>query len=98
MPRSAWDCSAGHFVEVSASCKGLLERVLHLFAGLLDVGRSLVCATFGFLLLVTRHLADGLFCLARDVLRRVLHLVFGAHLVLLSRWTIRSYETPALSC
>src|SRR4051812_26809145 len=57
----------------------VLEGVLHVLAGRLDVGRHLVALALGLETLVVGALADGLLDLADQVFSRVLDLVCRTH-------------------
>jgi hypothetical protein len=57
----------------------VLESVLDVLAGLLEVGRGLVRAALGLEALVTLPLADRFLDLPHDTLAGVLDLVSGAH-------------------
>src|SRR3954454_17071506 len=57
----------------------LLEDVLDLLAGLLDVGLGLVRLALGLHVLVVRRLAERLLGRADLLVGHVLHLVVGAH-------------------
>src|SRR5690606_4601330 len=61
--------------------RSVLEGVLDLLAGLLEVGLRLVVAALALQVLVARGAADAFLRLACDVLHLVLGLVVGAHRV-----------------
>src|ERR1017187_2555760 len=74
----------------------LLERVLELLAGLLDVALHLVGLTLGPQLVVAADLADGLLQLSLCLLGSVLCLVGRCHVCSLS-WDVRRRKSHLLA-
>ncbi len=84
--RDHQDCSDGPRNRGPARIlsAGLLEDVLDVLTGLLDVGGGLVRFALGLQFGIVRGLALGVLCLALGLFGRVLHLVVETHDVLRS--------------